>query len=674
MTQVRRAPSISVRDCISMERIEEFALSPDEEWVALISWRGDLSQENEKYVLRLVGARGDDVRVVATVSGHSRDFHGPVMASPVWSPDGTLLAYLAKDTDGVTQVWVLALTDASPRQISTSSDDVRSVAIGGSGASPVVVFSCGIATPAHQLRSRSLLWDIDGNPAAGRVAATGDAASPRADRRWFLQRVAPGATPTLLWDSTGQLRTASTGGSREAALLERLACAAVSPDGDRAVFWPYVAPGTAPPPARSRRYPYQFALVDVRTAAIEPLLPSAHDVGVAARAGGAPALFHPDGGGVIVVAPGSSEDIVEVDLSSRTVIRLATEPGVVPVRFDQSGGLRVQRGTSTRMLRRDAENQWRAYSEWEQTPASDAPGVSKMVSGARHSVGIMEGSTSPPELFVCGEDAKPRMLTDLNPELRQLLHAEARELLWASKYDPTCRGYLALPESSDGPLPLIVHLANLPFGPDTYLLDAAGQLGGLAIQPLVNVGIGVLIVCQPPSMAAVMGTELEGEHVRATVEAALLALIDDGVVEPRRIGLAGWSRMAYQINKLLLISDFEYACAALIDGGCAEYIDGMRPWTPTELRKIHAPVLIDCYDRGMTLFGGTFADGLRTYGKVVDIWAHALAGHNPRNPAVRKCSLEVHIDWFRYWLQGYVDSDPRKRKQYHTWTASKVVP
>jgi hypothetical protein len=30
-------------------------------------------------------------------------------------------------------------------------------------------------------------------------------------------------------------------------------------------------------------------------------------------------------------------------------------------------------------------------------------------------------------------------------------------------------------------------------------------------------------------------------------------------------------------------------------------------------------------------------------------------------------SQQGDVDWFRFWLQGYVDPDPSKRGQYRRW-------
>jgi hypothetical protein len=37
------------------------------------------------------------------------------------------------------------------------------------------------------------------------------------------------------------------------------------------------------------------------------------------------------------------------------------------------------------------------------------------------------------------------------------------------------------------------------------------------------------------------------------------------------------------------------------------------------------------------------------------------------DPTMRLIAQGGNIDWFRFWLQGYEDSDPAKQAQYVRW-------
>jgi hypothetical protein len=51
----------------------------------------------------------------------------------------------------------------------------------------------------------------------------------------------------------------------------------------------------------------------------------------------------------------------------------------------------------------------------------------------------------------------------------------------------------------------------------------------------------------------------------------------------------------------------------------------------------------------------------------VQLYFFPNQGHQPDAPEARLESLQQNIDWFRFWLQGYEDSDPAKAQQYARW-------
>jgi hypothetical protein len=44
-----------------------------------------------------------------------------------------------------------------------------------------------------------------------------------------------------------------------------------------------------------------------------------------------------------------------------------------------------------------------------------------------------------------------------------------------------------------------------------------------------------------------------------------------------------------------------------------------------------------------------------------------FAQHIKVEPRQRLAASQRNLDWFRCWLQGYVDPDPRKAEQYRRW-------
>lgn len=58
---------------------------------------------------------------------------------------------------------------------------------------------------------------------------------------------------------------------------------------------------------------------------------------------------------------------------------------------------------------------------------------------------------------------------------------------------------------------------------------------------------------------------------------------------------------------------------------------------------------------------------LRYLRKPVELIMLKTEEHELTNPAERLASQGGSVDWFRFWLQGYEDSDPAKAEQYKRW-------
>jgi len=64
---------------------------------------------------------------------------------------------------------------------------------------------------------------------------------------------------------------------------------------------------------------------------------------------------------------------------------------------------------------------------------------------------------------------------------------------------------------------------------------------------------------------------------------------------------------------------------------------------------------------------------LRVLRKPVDLIDLNTSEHVLTNPAVRLASQGGTVDWFRFWLQDFEDSDLAKAKQYLRWKSLRAV-
>ncbi|MFX8063373.1 prolyl oligopeptidase family serine peptidase, partial [Acinetobacter baumannii] len=60
---------------------------------------------------------------------------------------------------------------------------------------------------------------------------------------------------------------------------------------------------------------------------------------------------------------------------------------------------------------------------------------------------------------------------------------------------------------------------------------------------------------------------------------------------------------------------------------------------------------------------------LQQAGTQVELWAFPDEVHVKWQPRHQLAANERNLDWFRYWLQGWIDPDPAKAAQYSRWQA-----
>jgi acylaminoacyl-peptidase len=66
-------------------------------------------------------------------------------------------------------------------------------------------------------------------------------------------------------------------------------------------------------------------------------------------------------------------------------------------------------------------------------------------------------------------------------------------------------------------------------------------------------------------------------------------------------------------------------------------------------------------------FALSFAKASERQGLATETVIYPNAGHNLATPAQVRESAQRNLDWFRFWLQDYVDSDVGRSEQYRRW-------
>ena len=322
---------------------------------------------------------------------------------------------------------------------------------------------------------------------------------------------------------------------------------------------------------------------------------------------------------------------------------------------------------------------------------------------------LEESATRPARVFSIDADTgRQDMLFDANPEFAHIRFGKVRRLEWRNDLGLEVRGDLVLPPGYRGGerLPLIV----TTYTSHGFLQGATGD--EFPIHAFAARGFAVLSFNRPAPVSTVTGqaknydaarkADLKGWTERRSVNSAVLTgvqrTIDLGIVDPQRVGITGLSDGS-SIVAFALIDSQRFAAAAM-SSCCLEpwsigatvgpafakllHDDGWPLATAADpafwsqgsiiqnAARINTPLLLQESDREYLMALDSVA-ALKEYDKPVDMYVFPDEYHNKWQPAHRLAIYERHLDWFAFWLQGKVDPDPRKGKQYERWLELRDV-
>ncbi|HST01504.1 MAG TPA: prolyl oligopeptidase family serine peptidase, partial [Usitatibacter sp.] len=181
----------------------------------------------------------------------------------------------------------------------------------------------------------------------------------------------------------------------------------------------------------------------------------------------------------------------------------------------------------------------------------------------------------------------------------------------------------------------------------------------------------------------------------ATMEAALQWAIDEGLADPSKAGIAGYSRGSHVVKFVLSQSrlfkagsggDAAWFSASSYWDGISRNlylsIFGGSPFDPKSLdnyRKLSpsfrthdfsGPLLQEFTVR--SAYSGVELDTLlREAGIPTELVFYLDETHIPWHPKRRASSMRLNFDWFNFWLLGSEDAAPEKAAQYARWRAMR---
>jgi hypothetical protein len=310
-------------------------------------------------------------------------------------------------------------------------------------------------------------------------------------------------------------------------------------------------------------------------------------------------------------------------------------------------------------------------------------------SDGRKVIGVLENVRTPPDLFVHQlASGKARVLTDLNPEYRDRDVGEIERLEWTDDLGFKNTGYMIKPvgftKGRFYPLVIMAKGWGNFFLADTHF-QTAFPPQPLAARGFLVLMANVLPLDQGPSgYAGKMG---EAYQFIAMVKSAVRSLSQQGVIDPLKVGLIGFSRTSWETDFMITHSDFRFAAVSSADSGIYNYesywilnsrhlmsdYEGMLggpPYGETlantlrfapafNAQRVNTPVLME-----YTKFPGDltanleFFVALKRQHKTVEMFSYPNGEHDLDVPTQRLASLQRNVDWFRFWLQGVEGTAP----------------
>jgi dipeptidyl aminopeptidase/acylaminoacyl peptidase len=306
---------------------------------------------------------------------------------------------------------------------------------------------------------------------------------------------------------------------------------------------------------------------------------------------------------------------------------------------------------------------------------------------------LVENNTSPPLIAVMdGAAQQVRTLVDLNPEFAFLEMGKTERLEGTNSYGEDWFAYLVRPPDfvPGKKYPLIVTTYR---SGDYFLRGASGDEN--PIQVYAAHGFAVLSFdvgwLRNPVGGDFNAKILDWASPVASIEDAVERLTKEEIVDPARVGIAGYSHgeeiAGYAVTHT---NSFKAASGAAGYDPCFYFLGseewhevfeewGLGGWPEGKSRenwqriamstnadKVVTPILQNASDTEYLIYLPLYRS-LADLGRPIELYLYPNELHVRNQPRHRLEIYERNLDWFRFWLKQEQDSDPGKTEQYQRW-------
>ncbi|UCG16255.1 MAG: S9 family peptidase [Phycisphaerales bacterium] len=306
---------------------------------------------------------------------------------------------------------------------------------------------------------------------------------------------------------------------------------------------------------------------------------------------------------------------------------------------------------------------------------------------------VLSTLTHPPDLYTAeikgGEPGPIERVTNVNPQVDAWKLPQIRIVNWTGAGGVECEGILELPPEyklDDGPLPMIVEIHGGPTAATYYRFRM--WIYGRALMPARGYALFSPNYRGSTGYGSQFTSDLVGRENDIEVEDILKgvdALVDQGIADPDRLGVMGWSNGGFLTNCLIARTDrFKAASsgASVLDmiiqwgsedtpGHVVNFMQGLVWDKPDAYRKA-SPIYNLHRVRTPTLIhvGGSDARCPRAHSEAlyralkhyldvpVELVVYPGEGHGLRKYENRKAKMEWDLAWFDKYLLGKTEEKP----------------
>ncbi|RQO58052.1 hypothetical protein DBR47_14815 [Paucibacter sp. KBW04] len=345
---------------------------------------------------------------------------------------------------------------------------------------------------------------------------------------------------------------------------------------------------------------------------------------------------------------------------------------------------------------------------WQESTDEVSSNTHLGTSGESWPLRVQQALNQPPDIVAQGSDGGIVRLTELNPQFDAGTWGNMREYGWKDAKGRRWQGGLMVPADFNPRRKHALVIQTYGFDPNRFYRDGTniydGATSGFAGRAFLRESI--LVLAFPLRAATGAPTDAMGARnaFHDGVNAAIEALVADGVVDRDRVGIMGWSATGERVLNLLTFSEAPIRAAAILDGDANTIFslgityavnDGIQlkkenaneggPFAETRQRwiKNDPSLYTDCIRAAtrMETYGPEVHNNwdiyalLRRQYKPVELHFFPESSHALGQPSDRMISLQGNVDWFRFWLNGEkrskllvpAETEVSLKQQYLRW-------